>query len=195
VSRFLARAQSPATLGIDGAPLLECAGIVGRGNLGEGVARRAEALGMKVLFAERKGALDVRPGYAAFREVIAESDAITLHCPLTDDTRSLIGADEFSRMKPHAILINTARGGLVDEMALLDALRAGRIGGAAFDVLSEEPPVQGHVLLAPALLAQANFILTPHCAWASEPAMQLLADQLIDNLEAFAAGKPRNLVT
>ena len=170
-------------------------GIVGRGNLGEGVARRAEALGMKVLFAERKGALDVRPGYTAFREVIAKCDAITLHCPISDETRGLIGAKEFVRMQPHAILINTARGGLVDEKALLDALREGRIGGAAFDVLTDEPPVKGNALLDPALLAQPNFLLTPHCAWASDPAMQALSDQLIDNIEAFAAGTPRNVVT
>ena len=169
--------------------------IVGRGNLGEGVARRAEALGMRVVYAERKGAATVRPGYIAFDAALAQADAITLHCPLTDATRSIIGEREFALMKPHAILVNTARGGLVDEAALAAALRAGRIGGAAFDVLTEEPPVRGNVLLDPALLALPNFLLTPHCAWASEPAMQTLSDQLVDNIEAFVAGRPRNVVT
>ena len=169
-------------------------GIFGRGSLGEGVARRAEALGMKVLFAEHKQATVVRPGYTAFAEVIERADALTLHCPLNADTRHLIGAAELSRMQPHSILINTARGGLVDEAALADALRKRSIGGAAFDVLTEEPPVNGNVLLDPTLLALPNFYLSPHCAWASEPAMQALSDQLIDNIEAFNAGAPKNRV-
>jgi glycerate dehydrogenase len=170
-------------------------GIVGRGNLGEGVARRAEALGMRVLFADRKGVAKARPGYTAFADVLTQADAISLHCPLTEATRGMIGAHELARMKPHAILINTARGGLVDEAALADALRAGTIGGAAFDVLTEEPPVKGNVLLDPDLLALPNFLVTPHCAWASDTAMQVLTDQLVDNIEAFVAGRPRNVVT
>lgn len=169
-------------------------GVIGSGDLGDGFARLAEALGMTVLKAERKGAATVRPGYAAFDRVIAESDAISLHCPLTPETRHLIGAAELAAMKPTALLINTARGGLVDEAALAAALRAGTIGGAGFDVLSEEPPKDDNPLLAPDVLALPNFILTPHVAWASAPAMQALADQLIDNIEAFAQGEPRNRV-
>lgn len=169
-------------------------GVIGSGDLGDGFARLAEALGMTVLKAERKGAATVRPGYTAFDRVIAESDAISLHCPLTPDTRHLIGAAELAAMKPTALLINTARGGLVDEAALAAALRAGTIGGAGFDVLSEEPPKDDNPLLAPDVLALPNFILTPHVAWASAPAMQALADQLIDNVEAFARGEPRNRV-
>ena len=169
-------------------------GVIGSGDLGDGFARLAEALGMTVLKAERKGAATVRPGYTAFDRVIAESDAISLHCPLTPETRHLIGAAELAAMKPTALLINTARGGLVDEAALAAALRAGTIGGAGFDVLSEEPPKDDNPLLAPDVLALPNFILTPHVAWASAPAMQALADQLIDNIEAFARGEPRNRV-
>ncbi|HET7774762.1 MAG TPA: D-2-hydroxyacid dehydrogenase [Azospira sp.] len=163
-------------------------GIIGGGSLGQGVARLAEAFGMKVLQAERKGAAEVRPGYTDFAAVLAESDAISLHCPLTPETRHLIGAAELRAMKPSALLINTARGGLVDEAALAQALREGWIAGAGFDVLTTEPPTEGNPLLAPELLAAPNFLLTPHVAWASAPAMQALADQLIDNIEAFARG-------
>jgi glycerate dehydrogenase len=169
-------------------------GIVGRGSLGEGVARIAAALGMRVLFAERKGVVSVRPGYAEFAQVLAEADIVSLHCLLNEETRGLIGAAELAAMKPQALLINTARGGLVDEAALASALLEGRIGGAGFDVLSDEPPTHGNVLLNPRLLALPNFLLTPHVAWASAPAMQALADQLIGNIEAFVAGEPRNRV-
>lgn len=168
--------------------------IVGRGSLGQGVARLAEAFGMRVLFAEHKGVAAPRAGYVPFDTALAEADALTLHCPLTPETRHLIGAAEIARMKPGSLLINTARGGLVDEIALAAALREGRVGGAAFDVLTEEPPANGNPLLAPDLLAAPNFVLTPHVAWASAPAMQTLADQLIDNIEAFVAGTPRNRV-
>lgn len=170
-------------------------GIIGRGSLGDGVARLAAAFGMRVIFAEHKGAATVRSGYVAFDTVLREADALSLHCPLTEATRHLIGGPELARMKPDALLINTARGGLVDEEALAAALRGGQLGGAAFDVLTEEPPVHGNPLLAPDLLAAPNFLLTPHVAWASAPAMQILADQLIDNIEAFARGEPRNVVS
>ncbi|MFZ5583660.1 MAG: D-2-hydroxyacid dehydrogenase [Pseudomonadota bacterium] len=163
-------------------------GVVGGGSLGQGVVRLAQAFGMKVLQAERKGAAAVRPGYTAFATVLAEADALSLHCPLTAETRHLIGAAELQAMKPSALLINTARGGLVDEAALARALREGWIAGAGFDVLTAEPPTDDHPLLSPDLLAAPNFLLTPHVAWASAPAMQALADQLIDNLEAFARG-------
>jgi glycerate dehydrogenase len=167
-------------------------GIVGYGVLGQAVARLAEAFGMKVLVAERKGAEAVRPGFLPFEQVLGESDVITLHVPLTEATRNLIGAPELARMKPTALLINTARGGVVDEAALAAALRQGAIAGAGFDVLSVEPPREGNPLLEPGL---PNFILTPHVAWASREAMQILADQLIGNIEAFVRGEPRNLVT
>lgn len=166
-------------------------GIMGNGAIGKSVAQIAQAFGMKVLLAEHKGAASVRPGYTAFDTVLSESDAITLHLPLNDKTRHLISTTEFARMKPEVILINTARGGLVDEMALLEALQSGRIGGAGFDVLGKEPPTEGHPLLD---LNLPNFILTPHNAWSGRAAMQFLADQLIDNIEAFAAGMPQNRV-
>ena len=169
-------------------------GLVGSGSLGNGVVRLAEAFGMRVLRAERKGATRVRPGYTAFAEVLREADAISLHCPLTDETRGLIGEAELRAMRRSALLINTARGGIVDEAALIRALQEGWIGGAGFDVITAEPPPAGHPMVAPELLALPNFLLTPHVAWASRPAMQTLADQLIDNLEAFVAGAPRNRV-
>jgi len=126
--------------------------------------------------------------------VLAAADAISLHCPLDDHTRGLIGEAELRSMKPSALLINTARGGIVDETALIRALREGWIAGAGFDVITTEPPPAGHPMVDPQLLALPNFLLTPHVAWASRPAMQALADQLIDNIEAFAAGSPRNRV-
>ena len=166
-------------------------GLIGRGSLGEGVARLAEAFGMRVLWAERKGAEKVGPGRTAFEALLRQSDVVSLHCPLNDTTRGLIGAAELRLMKPDAILINTARGGIVDEAALARALQEGRIGGAGFDVLSKEPPREGNPLLE---LDLPNFILTPHVAWASAGAMQALLDQLTGNLEAFARGEPRNRV-
>lgn len=167
-------------------------GIVGAGSLGRGVARLANAFGMHVLFAERQGVTRPRPGYTTFDQVIATADVLSLHCPLNDETRGLIGAAELRAMKPTALLINTARGGIVDESALARALREGWIGGAGFDVLASEPPESDHQLLAQDLLSLPNFLLTPHVAWSSRPAMQVLADQLIDNIEAFVAGHPRN---
>lgn len=169
-------------------------GLVGGGSLGSGVARLAEAFGMRVLRAERKGATAVRPGYTEFATVLREADAISLHCPLDASTRGLIGTAELQAMKRSALLINTARGGIVDEAALVQALREGWIAGAGFDVLTSEPPAADHPLVAPALLALPNFLLTPHVAWSSRPAMQALADQLIGNIEAFVAGTPRNRV-
>lgn len=167
-------------------------GLVGSGSLGNGVARLAEAFGMRVLRAERKGAIQVRPGYTAFATVLAEADALSLHCPLTAETTGLIAAAELQAMKSSAILINTARGGLVDEAALIQALREGWIAGAGFDVVTAEPPPVGHPMLSPELLALPNFMLTPHVAWSSQPAMRALADQLIANIEAFVAGQPQN---
>ena len=164
-------------------------GIVGFGALGQAVARLGAAFGMRWLAAEHKGASTLRPGFTAFGQVLQESDVVTLHAPLNAQTRNLIGAPEFALMQPHALLINTARGGLVDEQALADALRRGAIGGAGFDVLSAEPPRDGNVLLE---LNLPNLILTPHVAWASKEAMQALADQLMDNIEGFVRGEARN---
>jgi len=167
-------------------------GLVGYGSLGHGMRKLAEAFGMKVLVAERKTATTPRDGYTLFDTVMREADVVSLHTPLTAETRHMIGAREFGLMKPTAILINTARGNLVDEAALIGALQSGRIGGAGFDVLAVEPPRDGNPLLD---LNLPNFILTPHVAWSSREAMQILADQLVDNIEAFVAGTPRNVVT
>jgi len=163
-------------------------GIVGYGALGKSIAKRAEALGMKVL------PFDIipQPGLVDFETILKESDIITLHVPLTPQTKNMIGAKELAKMKPTAILINTARGGLVDEAALAEALRKGTIAGAGFDVLTKEPPKDGNILLDPTI---PNLVVTPHVAWASQEAMQILADQLIDNIEAFVAGKPQNVIT
>jgi glycerate dehydrogenase len=162
-------------------------GVVGFGAIGKAVAKRAECLGMKVLPYD---IVDV-PGRVDFDTILRESDVITLHMPLTPETKNMIGAAEFQKMKPTAILINTARGGLVDEAALAEALRSGTIAGAGFDVLTKEPPKEGNILLDPTI---PNLIVTPHVAWASREAMQILADQLIDNIEAFVGGKPQNVV-
>ncbi|MDE2318640.1 MAG: D-2-hydroxyacid dehydrogenase [Rhodospirillales bacterium] len=167
-------------------------GICGGGALGSAVAKLGRAFGMDVIFAGRKGDTETREGYVPFGEMLRRSDVITLHCPLTPATRHLMSAAEFALMARRPLLINTGRGGLVDELALGEALRTGKIAGAGFDVASEEPPTPGHPLLA--LLDLPNFILTPHVAWASEEAMQALADQLIGNIDAFLADEPRNLI-
>jgi glycerate dehydrogenase len=166
-------------------------GIVGFGTLGKSMAQLGRAIGMDVIVAERKNAATVREGRVAFGELLQWSDVISLHCPLTEETKNLIGAAEFGQMKRDAILINTARGGLIDDHALLAALREEQIAGAGVDVLRNEPPREGNPLLAVDL---PNLIVTPHNAWASRQAMQTLADQLIDNIEAFVRGEPRNLV-
>ncbi len=169
-------------------------GLIGSGSLGNGVLRLAEAFGMRVLRAEHKNSTSVRPGYTSFSEVLATADVITLHCPLLPETQNLIGEAELRAMKSTALLINTARGGIVNEPALIRALQEGWIAGAGFDVVTVEPPPVGHAMLAPELLALPNFLLTPHAAWSSRPAMQTLADQLIANIEAFVAGTPTNRV-
>ncbi|WP_305806846.1 D-2-hydroxyacid dehydrogenase [Stenotrophomonas sp. YIM B06876] len=167
-------------------------GIIGDGALGNAVATIARALGMKVLFSAFKGLSGMGSLYTPFDDVLARSDIITLHCPLTAQTRNMIGAEEFEKMSRKPLLINTARGGLVDEEALAKALRSGQISGAGFDVVSAEPPPAEHPFMA--LLDMPNFILTPHVAWASQEAIQGLADQLVDNVEAFVRGDPVNTV-
>jgi glycerate dehydrogenase len=166
-------------------------GIVGFGTLGRSMAQLGRAIGMEVIVAERKNASEVRAGRVSFADVLRLSDVISLHCPLTEETSNLIGAGELQQMKSNAILINTARGGLIDDRALLDALQSGRLAGAGIDVLRNEPPREGNPLLDVDL---PNLIVTPHTAWASRQAMQTLADQLIDNVEAFVRGEPQNLV-
>ena len=167
-------------------------GIIGEGALGQATAKIARGFGMKVLFADHAPPKMPDVQFTPFDEVLSSSDVISLHAPLTPDTRNIIGIQELHRMKRTAILINTSRGGLVDEQALVQALTQGLIAGAGFDVLTKEPPKDGNPLLE---LRLPNFILTPHVAWASEGAMQFLADQLMDNVEAFVAGKPQHLVT
>jgi len=167
-------------------------GIIGYGALGQAVGELAHAFGMNLLIAEHKSARSVRPGRVPFLEVLRGSDVVTLHAPLNDETRHLVGRDELASMRKSALLINCARGGLVDEAALAEALRSGEIAGAGIDVLSAEPPRAGNPLLD---LELPNLILTPHVAWASREAMQALADQLVDNIEAFVRGEARNTVT
>jgi glycerate dehydrogenase len=166
-------------------------GIVGYGALGRKVAAIGRAFGMQVCVATRSPVADTDVTRLPLDELLATSDVVSLHLPLTEQTRHMIGARELASMKKSAILVNTARGGLVDEAALADALTRGVIAGAGFDVLSKEPPVPDNPLLQ---LRLPNFILTPHVAWASGGAMQTLADMLVDNIEAWEAGKPKNVV-
>ena len=167
-------------------------GVIGHGVLGSAVATMGRALGMHVLLAAHKHRTDMGAPFTPFEEVLAQSDVITLHCPLHATTRNLIGAPEFALMQRRPLLINTARGGLVDEYAVGPALDAGQIAGAAFDVVSVEPPPLDHPFMT--LIDRPNFLLTPHVAWASDEAVQGLADQLIDNIEAFVRGTPVNKV-
>ncbi len=168
-------------------------GIVGFGELGRGVACAAPAFGLEVLVSERPGGV---PGRAAegrlpFEQVLAEADILSLHCPLTEATRGLIDAAALALMKPDALLINTARGALVDSAALAAALRAGRLGGAGIDVLPQEPPVAGDPLLDPAI---PNLIITPHVAWAARESRQRAVDEIAANIHSFMAGGRRGRV-
>lgn len=167
-------------------------GIVGEGVLGQRVAELARAFGMVPLFAAHKGRSDMGPLYTPWQAMLETSDVITLHSPLTPATRGMIGLPEFRAMKRRPILVNTARGGLVDEQALATALEEGLISGAGFDVVDGEPPAPDNPLMRVA--TRSNVILTPHVAWASDEAQQALADQLVDNIENFVAGRPANLV-
>jgi glycerate dehydrogenase len=166
-------------------------GIVGYGALGQGVARIARELGMTVLVSARPGTDSVPNDRVGFDELLAEADVISLHCPLNDATRNLFGAREFEAMKGSAMLINTARGGLVDSQALVDALASGQIAAAAIDVLPQEPPVDGDPLLD---YRDDNLIITPHIAWATDEARQNAIDELAANTQAFLEGGGRNRV-
>jgi glycerate dehydrogenase len=159
-------------------------GLIGAGAIAEALAERARAFGMEVVFAERRGAAR-RPGRVAFETVLATADVISLHCPLTDETRNLLDGKAFSAMKRGMIVINTARGALIDEAALEAALDAGTVAGAGLDVAPVEPPPLGAAILR--LAARTDVIVTPHVAWASAGAMQTLADKVTENIEGFLA--------
>jgi len=167
-------------------------GIIGAGELGQAVAQIGRALGMTVRFAAHKGRGEMGALYTPFDTVLAESDIISLHCPLTEHTHHLLGTEEFGKMARKPLIINTARGALIDDRALSVALRSGQISGAGLDVTVPEPPPADHPLMQ--LLDLPNFILTPHVAWASAEAVQALADQLIDNVQAFVDGQPHNVL-
>ena len=166
-------------------------GIIGYGALGQGVARAAETFGMRVIVAARPGSTRIPDDRVSFDELLAKSDVISLHCPLNDSTRGLFGAREFRKMKNTAILINTARGALVDTLALAEALRAGELRAAAIDVLPKEPPVAGDPLLD---YEGDNLIITPHIAWGTLSARQNAIDELTANVAAFLEGRARNRV-
>ena len=167
-------------------------GIIGEGALGRAVAAIGAAFGMHAVFLDHPQRVGEDLEYQPLPRLLTESDVLTLHCPLLPSTRNLIGEAELRAMKRTAILINTARGGLVDERALAHALQEGWLAGAGIDVLTTEPPREGNPLLE---LHLPNLIVTPHIAWASLGAMQFLADQLIDNIDAWSRGTPRNLVS
>jgi glycerate dehydrogenase len=181
---------------VHGTPLLNVRGatlgIFGRGAIGTEVAVLAQALGMNVLFGEHRNRHEIRPGYVRFETLLAQSDIITLHCPLNEATRGMIGHAEIARMKPGTMLINTARGPLINEQAVLDALESNHLGGAALDVLSIEPPVNAPALLA---LHHPNLIITPHITWANEDGVSRLMQGIIANLNAYHQGQPINVVS
>ncbi|PST93454.1 glycerate dehydrogenase [Photobacterium iliopiscarium] len=165
-------------------------GIMGNGSLGQAVATVAKALGMNVLFAEHAGATQCRDGYHPFEQVLREADIISLHCPLTATTKNMIAAPQLALMKSSAIIINTSRGGLINEQALVDALLSRQIAGAGIDVFTTEPALPSNPLIAHSQLP--NLILTPHVAWGSDSAIQTLVNQLIDNINSFHQGTDKN---
>ena len=159
-------------------------GVFGKGCLGTEVGRLANAVGMKVLYAEHKDATVCREGYTPFDEVLKQADIVTLHCPLTETTKNLMNAEALSKMKKGAFLINTGRGPLIDELALVDALKTGHLGGAALDVMVKEPPEKDNPLIL-AAKAMPNLIITPHIAWASDSAVTTLTKKVAQNIEDF----------
>jgi glycerate dehydrogenase len=167
-------------------------GVIGSGILGQATAALARAVGMNVCFAERKGRSSCRQAYLPFEQVLRQADVVTLHCPLNEATQNLIARQELSLMKPDSILINTGRGGLVDEYALVDALKQGTIAAAGVDVFTQEPADETNPLLANIDLPQ--LLLTPHVAWGSDSAIQQLAQILIDTVTAFYRGEIMNRV-
>lgn len=168
-------------------------GIVGAGAIGQGMARIARGFGMQVIFSEHRSAQEKYPEetFLPLEQLLEQSDIVTLHCPLTPITRNFISTAEFKRMKKSAYLINTARGPLVDEQALIAALRDGEIAGAGLDVIFKEPPNEGNPLLD---LNLPNLIVTPHVGWIGDEALAIFTRDLVANIEAFVAGKPTNRV-
>jgi glycerate dehydrogenase len=167
-------------------------GLIGSGDIGSSVAKIAEGFGMNVILSGRKGAAPAA-GRVAFEDVLKQSDVISLHCPLTPETKDLIGAKEFALMKPSAFLVNTARGGIVNEAALIEALRTKRIAGAGFDVLTQEPPKPDHALLQAAKTLD-NLVLTPHSAWTAYECRTRLLDEVYKNIVEFEGGRERNRI-
>jgi len=168
-------------------------GIIGYGNIGRAVAEMARGLGMEVLIAARPGSKEPTPGRVPMRELFRQADVITLHCPLTPQTKNLINAETLSLMKPTALLVNTARGTLIDETALIQALRERRLAAAALDVISHEPPPADHPIIQ-AVKELDNLLVTPHTAWSAREARERLLGEVTDNIRAFFEGKPRNIV-
>jgi glycerate dehydrogenase len=164
-------------------------GIIGFGTIGRGVAKIAESLKMKVLAFDVSGIRDNSYTNTDIDTILRESDVVTVHCPLTDQTRDLINAAAFAKMKKTALLINTARGGIINEEALADALNTGRIAGAGVDVLTKEPPKNGNPLIS-----ARNIIMTPHSAWSTVEARQRLVDETAENIKAFSEGGKRNVI-
>ena len=166
-------------------------GIVGFGELGGGVARKAHDFDMEVIVSARRGASTVDPDRVSFDELLERSDVISLHCPLNDQTRNLFGAKVFEKMRSSSILINTARGGLIDSAALANALRSGEIAGAAVDVLPKEPPLNGDALLD---YSGENLLITPHIAWGTDRSRQDSIHELAANVAAFLRGEEKNRI-
>jgi glycerate dehydrogenase len=189
-------AESPIYTRLD-FPVIELAGkklgIVGYGNIGRRVADMARALGMEVLLSLRPGSSEPEAGRVPLEKVLAEADFVSLHCPLTPATKSLIDARALALMKPGAFLVNTARGALVDEAALVAALKEQKLAGAALDVISREPPPADHPIIRAAKELE-NLIVTPHCAWSAREARERLLTEVAENIRAFASGQERNRV-
>ena len=171
-------------------------GVVGEGVLGQSAAAIGKnGFGMEPVFLDHEFVGDEARAsgtFVSFDELLETSDAITLHCPLLPSTQGMFGIEAFRKMKRDAVIVNTARGGLIQESALVQAIEEGLIGGAGIDVLAKEPPADDHPFIR--LLGRPNFILTPHVAWASGAAMQTLWDQVVAHIENFHAGKPSNAV-
>ena len=169
-------------------------GIIGYGNIGRAVADMARGFGLEVLIAARPGSAEpTPPDRLPVQELFRQADIITLHCPLTSQTKNLINAETLSLMKPTALLVNTARGALIDETALIHALRDRQLAAAALDVISHEPPPAGHPIIRAAKELD-NLFVTPHTAWSAREARERLLREVADNIIAFFEGKPRNLV-
>ncbi|MFN6969424.1 MAG: D-2-hydroxyacid dehydrogenase [Rheinheimera sp.] len=174
-----------------GYPIRQLAGlnftVVGYGGLGQATARLAAAFGMQIVIAERPGALEIRAGRLSFRQALAQADVLSLHCPATHDNYHLLNSETLSWLKPSAVVLNTARGSLIDAVALASALKTGKLAGAALDVLETEPPSADHPLLQPDV---PHLLISPHVGWASQQAMQQLVTQTAENIQSFFAGAP-----